>query len=103
MYKILENFSDDKYLIQMHSQAKSSGIKLPDIHGVEKSLNPNLRPEKQHTFLKQGNLERPCIGQGSCHQSIYQQTFKLVTGNSWKNQNRNKKNWQCAYYKECSK
>ena len=60
MYKILEdnleNFCDDKYLIQAQSQANSSG--------VEKSLNPNLRPEKQHTFSKQGNLQRPCIGQG---------------------------------------
>ena len=60
----LENFSD-KYLIQMQSQAKSSGIKLLEVHGVEKSLNPNLRPEKQHTFPKQGNLERPQIGQGT--------------------------------------
>ena len=68
MYKILENnlenFSDNKYLIQTQSQAKSSGIKLLEVHGVEKSLNPNLRPEKQHTFPKQGNLERPHIGQG---------------------------------------
>ena len=68
MYKILEdnleNFCDDKYLIQMQSEAKSSGIKLPEVHGVEKSLNPNLRPEKQHTFPKQGNLERPHIVQG---------------------------------------
>ena len=48
----------------MQSQAKYSGIKLPEVHGVEKSLNPNLRPEKQHTFPKQENLERPHIGQG---------------------------------------
>ena len=48
----------------MQSQAKSSGIKFPEVHGVEKILNPNLRPEKQHTFPKQGNLERPHIGQG---------------------------------------
>ena len=48
----------------MQSQAKSSGIKLLEVHGVEKSLNPNLRPEKQHTFPKEGNLERPYIGQG---------------------------------------
>ena len=31
---------------------------------MRKSLDPNLRPEKQHTFPKQGNLERPHIGQG---------------------------------------
>ena len=68
MYQILENnlekFFDDKYLIQRCSQAKSSGIQLPEVHGVRKSLNPNLRPEKQHTFPKQGNFNRPCIGQG---------------------------------------
>ena len=54
MYRILENnlenFSNDKYLVQTCSQAKSSEIKLPEVHGIEKSLNPNLRPEKQHTF-----------------------------------------------------
>ena len=68
MYKILENnlnnFGNDKYLIQTCSQAKSSGIKLLEVHGVEKSLDPNLRPEKQHTFPKQGKLERLQIGQG---------------------------------------
>ena len=31
---------------------------------MRKKLDPNQRPEKQHTFAKQGNLERPCIGQG---------------------------------------
>ena len=56
MYKILESnlnnfdknnsFSDSKYSVQMHSQAKTSSTKLPEVHGVEKSLNPNLRPEK---------------------------------------------------------
>ena len=74
MYKILENnvnnfdknnnFDNGKYLIQTHSQAKTSGIKFPEVHGVEKSLDPNLRPEIQHTFPKQGKLERPEIGQG---------------------------------------
>ena len=60
----LETFCNDKYLIQTWSQAKSSGIKLLEVHRVGKSLNPNLRPEKQHTFPKQGNLERLQIGQG---------------------------------------
>ena len=27
-------------------------------------MNPNLRPEKQHNFPKQGHLQRLCIGQG---------------------------------------
>ena len=31
---------------------------------MRKNLEPNLRPEKQHTLPKQGNLERPCLGQG---------------------------------------
>ena len=43
----------------MHSQAKTSGTKLPEVRGVEKSLNPNLRPEKQHAIPKQGKSERP--------------------------------------------
>ena len=59
MHKILQNnlnnininnFGNGKYLIQNHSQAQTSGIKLPEVHGVGKSLDPNLRPEKQHTF-----------------------------------------------------
>ena len=71
MYQVLENkfhlennSCTDKYLMQMRSQAKSTGIKLPEIHGVRKNLDPNLRPEKQHTLPKQGSLERPCVGQG---------------------------------------
>ena len=74
MYKILENnlnnldknnsSSSSKYLVKMHSQAKTSGTKLQEVHGVEKSLNPNLRPEKQHAIPKQGKPERPQMGQG---------------------------------------
>ena len=37
----------NKYLIQTRSQAKSSGIKIPEIHGVNKGINPHVRPEKQ--------------------------------------------------------
>ena len=43
----LENNScTDKYLIQTRSQAKSSSIKLPEVHGVRKNLDPNLKPER---------------------------------------------------------
>ena len=54
----------DKYLIQTRLQAKSSGIKLLETHSMGKDLDPNLKPEKQHTIPKQGSKERPCIGQG---------------------------------------
>ena len=36
-----------KYLVQTRSQAKSSRIKLPEIHGTGKRLNLNIQPEKQ--------------------------------------------------------
>ena len=53
MYQVLENkFYDDRYLIQMRSQAKSSGIKLPEVHGVRKNLDPNLKPEIQTYFTQ---------------------------------------------------
>ena len=52
----LENFCTNKYLIQMQSQAKSSGSKLLEVHGMRKYLDPNQRPEKQHALPKQGNL-----------------------------------------------
>ena len=68
MYKILEDnlnnfdknnsFGDNKYLIQMCSETKTSGTKLLEVHGVEKCLNPYLRPEKQHAIPKQGKSER---------------------------------------------
>ena len=37
----------DKYLVQTHSQTKSSGIILPEVHGVEKILDVNSLPENQ--------------------------------------------------------
>ena len=48
----------------MCSQAKTSGTKLPDVHRAKKELDPNLRPEKQHTMPKKDITEKPCIGQG---------------------------------------
>ena len=56
--------NDEKYPIQTHYQAKTSGTKLPEVHGVRKELNPNLRPEKQHAMTKQHITEKPQIGQG---------------------------------------
>ena len=41
-----------------------SSTKLPEVHGVQKELDPNLRPEKQHAISKQGKLEMLQVGQG---------------------------------------
>ena len=46
--------NEAKFLIQMHSQAKMSGTKLPEVHRIRKELDPNLRPEKQHAMPKKG-------------------------------------------------
>ena len=42
-YKIEEEIG--KYLVQTCSQAKDRGIKVPEVHGPKKGLDPNLRPE----------------------------------------------------------
>ena len=62
--KYNNNLGNEKYFIQTHSQAKTSGAKLLEVHGVQKGLDPNLRPEKQHTIPKQGKSERPQMVQG---------------------------------------
>ena len=62
-YKIKKK---ERYLVQMHSQTKSSGIKLPEVHGVKKTLDMNLLPEKQKVVLQtKRNVEsKPRLGQG---------------------------------------
>ena len=34
----------DKYLVKTRSQMKSSGVKLPEVHGVEKGLDLHIKP-----------------------------------------------------------
>ena len=46
-YNIRKVRAEDKYLAQTRSQSKSSGINLPKVHGLDKSINPHVRPEKQ--------------------------------------------------------
>ena len=42
-YKLEEE--NGKYLVQMRSQAKDRGMKVPEVHGSKKGIDPNLRPE----------------------------------------------------------
>ena len=47
---ILNEREEGKYLVQTRLQAKSSGIILPGVHGVDKGIDPNILPKKQ--FIK---------------------------------------------------
>ena len=56
--------NEGKFLIQTHSQAKTSGTTLPEVYRARKKLDPNVRPEKQHALPRKGVTERPHTGQG---------------------------------------
>ena len=66
MHKVLyENYYNiDNYLVQPSFQARPSGIKLPEVDGMGKNLDPNIKPEKQHANPIKGSLLQPHIGQG---------------------------------------
>ena len=66
MYQVLhKNYYDtENDLVQTKSQARSSGIKLLEGHGMGKNLDPNIKPEKQHANSIKGSIEKPYIGQG---------------------------------------
>ena len=40
----------DKYVVQTRSQVRSSGIRLPEINGANKGLDPHVQPGKQKSF-----------------------------------------------------
>ena len=62
----------DKYLVQTRSQVRSSGIRLPEIHGANKGLDPYVQPGKQKSFpiwtvnkgMPTHPIPKPRIGQG---------------------------------------
>ena len=75
-YDIHKN-EQKRYLIQMSSQAKTSGTILPKVCGVGKRVDPNVKPEKQiiETLVTQVQSHvsteskdqyhiKPSIGQG---------------------------------------
>ena len=66
MHKLLhENYYKiDNYLVQTRSQARSSGIKLPEVHDMRKNLVPNIKPEKKHANPIKCSVVKPHIGQG---------------------------------------
>ena len=51
----------NKYLVQTTSQTKSSGIKVPEIHGINKALNLHVKPERQRPLLSLPTHSTPPI------------------------------------------
>ena len=66
MHKVLQEncYKIDRYLVQTRSQTQSSGIKLPEVHGMRKNLDPNLKLEGQHANPINGSVVKLHIGQG---------------------------------------
>ena len=58
----------NKYLVQTRSQAKSSGVSWPEVHGIGKGLDKHVRPEKQRPINSSSDVRppvcKPRIGQG---------------------------------------
>ena len=65
MHKVLhENYYNiENYLVQTGSQARFSGIKLPEVHVMEKNSDPNKKTRKQHANPIKGSIVKPHIGQ----------------------------------------
>ena len=55
--------NESRYLVQTHSQAKDSEIKLPEVHSANKGINPYLKPERQ-ALKSQNSANKPRVGQG---------------------------------------
>ena len=62
-YKVEEE--KGKYLVQTRSQTKDSGIKVPEVHGTKKGIDPNLRPEwlarKSQKLVEKSRIEKKGI------------------------------------------
>ena len=55
--------NDSKYLIQTCSQTKASGVKLSEVHGVDRGINPDIKPERQ-VMKSQNSADKSKLGQG---------------------------------------
>ena len=55
----------ERYIIQTRSQTKGSGVKLPDVYGTRKGLDPHKILEKQlQPVVKLVIEKKPRLGQG---------------------------------------
>ena len=56
----------DKYLVQMQSQMRATGVNLPEVHSIRKMIATNMPIEKQKPQIqeKQVDKNRPKLGRG---------------------------------------
>ena len=69
MYCNVGNMTEeDRYLVQTRLQAKSGGVKVPEVHGIGKSLVPHVKPARQKSVKlppdKRPPIPKPRIGHG---------------------------------------
>ena len=70
---------ENRYIVQTHSQSKDTGVKLPEVHGAEKGIDPDLKPE--WIVRKTQKLAvKPRLEQDRIDPSVQRQT--QVTGES---------------------
>ena len=80
----------DRYFVQTRSQAKSSGVKIPEIHSANKGLDPHVQPGKQRPLpllpiqsVVKGSpmhpIPKPRIGQGRARQRRKVKTHQPIS------------------------
>ena len=62
----------DKYLVQMQSQMRATGVNLPEVHSARKTIVTNTPIEKQKPQIqeKQVDKNRPKLGRGRAGMSM---------------------------------
>ena len=67
-YYKLDNLTEtteiDKYMVQTRSQAKSSCIKAPVVHAIDKGLIPHVKPEHQKSVVTPTTCQTQTIDKG---------------------------------------
>ena len=58
-YNLYNMRMGDEYLVQTRSQIKSSGVKLPEVYGVEKGLDPHIKPGRQRLVSPSMDMRHP--------------------------------------------
>ena len=58
-YSLNNTRPNNKYLVKIWSQTKSSRVSLPEVHRIGKGLDPNVRPEKQKSITSSTDIRSP--------------------------------------------